>query len=294
MALTTQFWLAVSVGLFFFCLSTTLNAQIFASIREIMTAKKETHESTINSTIRTAYSFGWVIGPIIGSWFATTLGLRFTFFITAFLYIICLIPLLSYLMNQVHASKNITKSGQVSAVDIRLFCFALLSVFVLSGDTIKVSYLPLYIVENLKQQPYIFGSLLSLSAIVELVIFPAAGLLADKVGTGTVIAGGLALGIVDYALLAMSTMIWQLAVVQLLHVGVLAALLGLGVTFAQQLHREQPGLASSTYLGAQSLSTPLGSILGSSGVQIVGIPSVFFLPSAICMLSLVLFLEHCS
>lgn len=295
MAMVTQFWLAIGIAILFFCFNGALSALIFASIRDVMSMEGEMYESTVNSTIRTAYSLGWVIGPAVGSWLVAVLGIRFAFFSTSLLYLISLLPFLGLYIRNANTSELGAKhkraaKNKVAWIDGRLLCFALLGMVVLSGDTIKSSYLPLYLVENLKQSPVVFGYLLSVSAIVELIIIPSAGMLADKVGTGIVILAGMAIGVVDYAVLANSTHLWQLYIVQILHVGVLAALLGLGITYAQQLNREQPGLASSMVLAGQSLASPLGGIIGSYGVLMIGLPKVFFIPAIVCLLSSVLFL----
>lgn len=285
MALAFQFWLAVGIGIVFFCVTSTLSAQIFAALREVMTRDTERYESTVSSTIRTAYSLGWILGPVVGSWLATAIGLRATFLLTSCFYLVSLLPLRS-LNIDFHERSRTTASKTPIREHLPLLCFALVSMFVLSGDTLKSAYLPLYIVEGLKQNIVVFGSLLSVSAIVELVVIPLAGILADRVGSGMVIVGGVAIGVADYTLLASSTHVWQLYIVQILHVGVIAVLLGLGVTYAQQLSPRQPGLVSSIFFGLQGLSAPLGGVIGSYGVNVLGIPHVFFIPAVICALSL--------
>ncbi len=39
------------------------------------------------------------------------------------------------------------------------------------------------------------------------------------------------------------------------------------------------------FFGAQGLSMPLGGLLGSYGVRLLGVPHVFAIPSLLCVLS---------
>ncbi len=287
MAVAREPWLAYAVGLVFFCVIGTLSAQVFAALRDVLAREGERREATVTSTIRTAYSLGWIIGPVVGAWLAGALDVRAAFVATAALYLASLLPLWRIdAPTRGHDTGGATADRRPFArANLPLVLFALVCVLVLSGDAIKLAYLPVYLVGGLKQNVAVFGSLLSVSAIVELVVMPLTGVLADRFGLARVITGGVVIGALDYGILAGSTALWQLYVVQVLHVAVIAALLGLGVTYAQRLSRDRAGLASSVFFGAQGLSTPLGGLLGSYGVRLLGVPHVFALPSLLCVLS---------
>ncbi len=282
MAIARQVWLAFGVGVIFFCFIGILSAQIFAALRDVMTHKNEANEASVSSTVRTAYSLGWLVGPIVGGLLAGTVGVRFAFLTTAGAYLISTVPFRSLRIHVAVTSPH-ERPRVIGRENLRLLLFALIALFVSSGDAIKIAYLPLYIVSGLKGSVVAFGSLLSVSALAELIVLPVAGVVADRVGTHAVIVGGIAIGVAGYMLLTLSTQLWQLYLVQLLHVAVIAALMGLGITYAQQLSRHQPGLASSVYFGAQSLAIPLGSLMGSVGVRFLGLPHVFVIPAFICV-----------
>ena len=341
MAIAGQFWLAIGVSTVFFCLTGTLIAQTFAAVRDVMNRKGELQDAAISSTIRTAYSLASILGPILGSWLATTVGLRFTFLATSCLCVSSLVPIQSldirvvvkkktallytgsttymrtqgksiYMRTQGKSIRVVLKSaairtytrlflGTIATIGVKvdyaakvaikrdhfnLVCFGVVCLFVLSGDAIKLAYLPLYVVNGLKQNLIAFGSLLSISAIAELAAMPLAGVLADKIGMRKVIAGGILIGVLDYALLANSTHLWQLYLVQFLHVGVISVMFGVGITYAQRLDQQEPGLASSVVFSGQSLATPVGGLIGGYGVHLLGMPRVFLISSCMCALSL--------
>jgi len=290
-AISHQIWLVIAVGILFFCVTGTLSAQIFAALRDVLAQEGEKREGAVTSTIRTAYSLGWIIGPIIGGWLAGVLSVRAAFAATACLYLVAALPLW-HLGVEVprRAATESPAPHMITRANGPLLIFALVCLLVLSGDAIKLAYLPVYLVGGLKQSIVTFGSLLSVAAIVELAVMPTAGILADWVGMRPVIIGGIAIGALDYAILAGSTALWQLYLVQVLHVAVIAALLGVGITYAQRLGHDQTGLASSVFFGAQGLASPLGGLVGSYGVHLFGIPHVFGIPSFFCALSVVVLL----
>lgn len=289
LAIATQFWVVLAVGLVFFSTLASVNAQIFAALGETMEGNEEEHQSAVNSSVRAAYSMGYMLGPVLGTWIAQAVGLRFSFATTGCLYMVCLLPLLgiSFGSRNHEAEHHTPAAGRFGRENVYLLIFGVTITLLSSGDAIKLAYLPLYVLNTLHQNMVLFGSLLTVQAIVEVVVMPIAGLLADRWGVRTVLSVGLMLGISDYALLANSQTIWQLYVAQLLHACLLAAVLGVGLTLAQQLSPLRLGLANSVFFGAQILSSPVGGAIGSFGVSWLGNPAVFYLPASFCLLALV-------
>ena len=169
-----------------------------------------------------------------------------------------------------------------------MLCFGLVCILVLSGDTIKLAYLPLYIVQGLQQNLVIFGTILSTSAIAELLLMPFFGAIADRIGISALLIVGILFGIVEYLWLAESTAIWQIYITQALHAVIISSFYGLGVTYAQRILRGQTGMASSIFFGAQSLASPVGSLLGSASLTFLGLPHIFFIPLISCTMALLL------
>ena len=64
-----------------------------------------------------------------------------------------------------------------------------------------------------------------------------------------------------------------------------AALGGIGITVAQDLHPSGIGLASSLYFSAIRFAGAVGGIAGGLGVGWFGVPGVFVVPAALCLVS---------
>jgi MFS transporter, SET family, sugar efflux transporter len=283
--LTTDLASALLVGALFLCFTGAVNAQLFVMASEQIVGNDESRRNTITSTLRGGNAVGAVIGPALGGLLATALGLRSVFVSAAILYLLVAGSTLwlrsSHRILETAAPRPHLPAGRIGW---RLWAYGAGITLVLSGDAMKLGYMPLLVVDHLGHRPVEFGMLMSVSAIVELIVFPLAGALADRVGQAKLIAAALVIGIVDYSLLALTSSIWQLYVVQVLHVAVIVGMFGIGITYLQGISSRQPGLASSTFFAAQGIATPLGGIAGGLSFGAVGLPGMFWLPAAFCLL----------
>lgn len=72
MSMAPDFGIALLVGVVFGAFSGVVNAQAFALLRDVVDRDGEEREATIASVVRTGYSLGWAIGPLLGA--ATAAG----------------------------------------------------------------------------------------------------------------------------------------------------------------------------------------------------------------------------
>ena len=276
-------WLALCAGALFLSLGGVLMGQLYAALHDVMTRDGEPQPQRVTTTIRTAWSFGFVFGPVLGSALATVAGIRAAFIVAAALYLLCLVPLQG-LTIAVPARARATgeRSPGTGRAPRRLLAFTALCALSLCGQTFRNTYLPLHVTTHLGGSMATVGLLMAISPVVELLTLPLAGVLADWVGLGWLIGAGLAIAAVEYVVVAASTAMWQLYLTQAMDACVVAVLLGLGLTYAQRLSPERPGLASSLLFSAFNLSGIVGGLLGSAAVPVLGVPHVFFLPALLC------------
>ncbi|OES46005.1 sugar efflux transporter [Domibacillus iocasae] len=291
-SLSQQSWMVFAVGAVFLSFLGTLNAQTFGVVRDVIAAEKETRDATITSIIRTAYSFGWMIGPAIGPLIASLIGYRLAFWAAVLFFIAILIPL---------SRLRITERSQLEKVKIEnnkkekrkvngpLLLFGFICTLMLTGEAARIAYLPLLAVDHLGMSVFQFGLLMSVAPLTELFIMPLSGMLADKFGLNKLLFAGILIGSFGFFLFASSEAIWQVVLGQMMNACFISVIFGLSVTYAQQLIPGQAGLASSVFFSAQSASFIIGSLVGSYGVHAIGLPFMFYIPSVICLFSCVLF-----
>ena len=288
---TTSFWAALAV--YVVLLSApygTLNAQIFAGLSDTMHERGEEKQSTVNSTLRGGYSFGYMLGPLVSTSIASAAGLRTAFWVAVGAY--ALVVLLALRLPDAARAQAPGKAagergGFRDALPLVFVACGLCLVIV--GDMLRAVYLPIYVVERLHQSTVVFGVLVAVVAGLEVGVFPLMGMLADRLGIKRVIAASLAVGVVAYAVLASSTAMWQVWVFHVIQVVLFVATIGLGLSYAQSLAPGRPGLASSTFFSAQTAAKPLSGIVGATAVGGLGLPGIFWVPAGLCALCLVAF-----
>jgi SET family sugar efflux transporter-like MFS transporter len=280
-----------AVGVIFLSFIGVLNAQIFAVLSDVVEREQETKASTVTSAIRTAYSFGWALGPVLGSFVAAWLGYRAVFLLAAGLILCALIPIsrLNFRRaTQVYPDDK--KAGGEQGAALGLLLFGVVCALVLTGETVRQAYLPILAVERLNISLSQFGVIMSVAPLTELFLMPLAGILADRFGLTRILLSGFVIGGLGFLVFATTNGAGQLYVGQIINAYFISVIFGLGVTYAQALSPRSAGLASSVFFSAQSLSLLLGSVIGSIGVQILGLPHLFALPATACGLACLLFL----
>lgn len=288
MAVTHQIWMAFAISVVFISFMGTFSAQLFAVIRDEIVRTDFHQESQLVSTIRTAYALGWIIGPIVGSWLGLTVGFRQLFLGTAILYLVCQLPFLVVRRSRepiIAESDAHQRRGGASALP--LFMFSGLCALAMSGDIMKLSFLPVYMEQDLAMPSWLSGAVISTQPFLELIMIPVAGIVAGRIGASRVLVFGVGIGVLGHLTFALSDAPWMLFVGQVFVAVLVSVILGLGVTVAQRLYPSGSGFASSVFFGALGISVTVGGLIGSAGVSQLGLPAIFAVPAGICALTLV-------
>ena len=125
------------------------------------------------------------------------------------------------------------------------------------------------------------GAVISTQPVLELLLIPAMGVLADKFGATRLLIVGACAGVLGHTLFALGQHIAVLFAGQVLVSLLVASILGLGMTVAQDLYPSGVGYASSVFFGGLSLSAALGGLLGGIGASQLGMPLVFLIPALV-------------
>lgn len=281
-AFAETFWFVILVGVLFFGFIGTLNAQIFAQLRDYLTERSFARQNQIVASVRTAYAAGWIVGPVLGSWVGLVIGLRELFVLTALLYLGSQVPLWSARTTRRPDEKRQGEPTGARTSAWPVFVFVGLCALAMCGDTLKFSFLPLFMREQLAAPSWLQGAVISTQPVLELLLIPAMGVLADRFGAARLLVVGACAGIIGNVLFTFGQSIFMLFVGQAFVSVLVASVLGLGVSVAQDLYPEGVGYASSIFFSGLGLSAALGGALGSIGVAQLGMPGVFIVPAVVC------------
>ena len=290
MALANSLSLALAISVIFLNLIGTIGAQLVVIYRITLDESGAGSVGSSTGMFRSAYSAGYVVGPIIGAAVASIGGLRIALGAAGVLFGLAALvvggqrlPSLRHPYSDMNSSP---KRQWIAPWVVSVLAFSVLTSIVMAGDGMKLTLLPLYVVTDLHLPIAALGSLFTASALIELAAMPLVGWVTDKVGLKAAAAAGFMVGTLDYGLLSISDRLWQLYLVQIIHTLVLGVLFTTGPLIVQRLAaRSAIGYATSIYLSGQSVALPLGSAGAAFALVILGLPHAFIVPAAACAFS---------
>jgi SET family sugar efflux transporter-like MFS transporter len=300
MGLATAVWMPFVIGALALSISGGSMGLLFAAVRDELSRTASPAADRVISAVRMAFTAGWILGPVVGSWFGAVYGLRPLLLATAALTVGQIVPLgFQRVARYVSPSRTAPiddgpSDGAAFGVAagsaavrppgesrLPLFVFVGCCVLVMHSDTIKFAYLPLYMANQLGVSDTLRGAVIAIQPLAELALMPLFARLADRITPIRVVTLGAAFGVAANLAYATSEHVLGLFVGQLLMSCLWAAIAGLGVTVAQQLYPSGVGLASSVFMSSIMLGGGLGGAIGGLGTALLGVPHVFYISAAL-------------
>jgi SET family sugar efflux transporter-like MFS transporter len=287
MAAANTVWLPFVISTVALSVAGGSMAQLFAACRDELSRHPTKAENRIIATIRMAFTIGWMLGPVFGSWFGGVFGLRALLVATAVCVFVQLIPLGRQRVERYDDVESPARPASRRQIDhlMPLLVFTAVCVLAMTGDTIKFGYLPIYMAEQLHVSDAVRGAVIGIQPLLELLMLPLVAQLADRFGPLRIMTVGAAMGLGGNLAYATSTSVTGLFLGQALTAGLWACVGALGVSIAQHLYPEGVGTASGIFLGTIPVSSAIGGAIGGLGVAAIGLPHVFFLPAALTALA---------
>lgn len=286
-ALAQSIWVPFVVSVLALSIGGASMGQLFAACRDELSRRPTPVDNQVIALIRMAFTAGWVLGPVFGSWFGSAVGLRAMVFATAACLVLQVIPLGRQRVPRFVRPVSDTDRPAGPRGMLPLLIFMALTVCAMAGDTIKFGYLPIYMDQQLHFSPVLRGAVIGIQPLLEFLLMPIAARLADRFGPLKVLPVGVAFGVLGNLAYATSDAAPGLFVGQLL-VAVQWACIGvLGVTIAQELYPERVATASGLWMSSMPIAGAVGGLVGGIGVATYGLPRVFFLPAGIILIGCV-------
>jgi SET family sugar efflux transporter-like MFS transporter len=288
MALATQVWMPFIIAGVVLSVSGGSVGLLFATVRDDLSRQHSPAAGRVVSAVRMAFTAGWILGPVLGSWFGAVYSLRPLLLATAMLTAGQILPLgLQRVQRYVGESRPASDSDTTQALagqhrpasKAPLYVFVAACVLIMNG-TIKFAFLPLYMANQLGS-PTRCGAVIAIQPLLELALMPIFAWLADRISPIRAVTIGAAFGVAANIAYATSAHVAGLFVGQILMSAIWAAIAGLGVTVAQQLYPHGIGLASSVFMSSIMLSGGLGGAIGGLGSALLGAPLVFYVSAVL-------------
>ncbi|MER7008241.1 sugar efflux transporter [Dactylosporangium sp. NPDC000555] len=268
-AFVREYWVLFALTISVTAISGALFPQAFAYAREVLQQRGSTRAAMAMSTLRMVFSVAWVAGPPVAAFLVQAGGFRALYLTAAAMYVAAAVVVLLRLEEvspPAHVERPPAGKAGVSALLV-VTAFALMQ----AAGVLGVQAMSLFLGHVLHAQVRDAGLVLGLCAALEIPLMLGFGALSTRFPLRRLIIIGSAIGVLYYALVTLATHSWQVAALQLLNAGFIAAVQGLGISYVQELLPGEPGraatLASNAFPIAAILAGPLLGLAADFGYR---------------------------
>ncbi|MCE5530721.1 sugar efflux transporter [Staphylococcus pseudintermedius] len=273
--------------------------QLYASARESINQSTSSSRAVFaNSVLRSMFSFGFLFGPLVGNILNQSWGYSGLFGGTVAIILTTLL-LQVFFFKDIKAKKPVrdsimTEQDAPSMLKHRYLIVPFIAFVLLHiGQWMYTLNMPLFVTQYLHEEEKYVGYLASLCAGLEVPFMIILGMVASasKVETRTLLAIAAVCGSLFFGSIGIFESIHMMLVGQVLLAAFLAVLLGIGISYFQDVLPQYPGYASTLFANAMVIGQLLGNLLGGAMSQWVGLGNVFYVSalSLACGFVLILF-----
>ncbi|TDM03608.1 sugar efflux transporter [Macrococcus carouselicus] len=284
----------IMMYVFFAGLGAPAMPQMYASARESIDASTSSKNAVFaNTVLRSMFSFGFLFGPLVGTVLLKSFGFAGLFGGTILCYVVALLTILLF-YKDIEKPVIVREEGYVEPAipnllrDMYLLVPFLAFVFLHIGQWMYTLNMPLFVTEYLGESESNVGYLASLCAGLEVPFMIILGIMASKMQTRTLLMIGAVLGGGYYFSIGVFDSVIAMLIGQLALAFFLAILLGLGISYFQDILPDFPGYASTLFSNAMIVGQLLGNLLGGFMSGIVGLGNVFFVSAMFIAIAFVL------
>ncbi|HAR5669734.1 TPA: MFS transporter [Staphylococcus pseudintermedius] len=271
--------------------------QLYASARESINQSTSSSRAVFaNSVLRSMFSFGFLFGPLVGNILNQSWGYSGLFGGTVAIILTTLL-LQVFFFKDIKAKKPVrdsimTEQDAPSMLKHRYLIVPFIAFVLLHiGQWMYTLNMPLFVTQYLHEEEKYVGHLASLCAGLEVPFMIILGMVASKVETRTLLAIAAVCGSLFFGSIGIFESIHMMLVGQVLLAAFLAVLLGIGISYFQDVLPQYSGYASTLFANAMVIGQLLGNLLGGAMSQWVGLGNVFYVSalSLACGFVLILF-----
>ncbi|MFC6089682.1 sugar efflux transporter [Saccharothrix sp. BKS2] len=289
-AFVREYWVLLVVSVSLAAVAGSQMPQMFAYARQALDRSGSTRVPLVMSGLRTLVSVSWVAGPPLGALLMSGAGFTGLFVTTAACYALSALVIVRWLPElgrSEPASPEVVadRSGRRREIVLAGLAFVLLQ----GATSVGVAAMPLFVTEDLGGTLADSGLVLGLCAALEIPLMLGFGALAVRRGQRVLVLSGGVVALAYYGVVLVSQETWQVMAAQVLHAVVISAVMGLGISYFQDLAPDRPGYATTLYTNTYKISSMLsGPLLGAA--QHFGYRSAYGMGLVMSVLGLVLLL----
>ncbi|MGD6772981.1 sugar efflux transporter [Staphylococcus simulans] len=287
-------WLYIALYALFQGLFAPAMPQLYASARESINASSSRGRAKFaNTVLRSMFSFGFLFGPLIGALLNKSMGYAGLFGGTVVILLFTLL-LQVFFFKEVKTNRPIEEGTHIERKAPSMLTHKILIVpfvaFILLhiGQWMYTLNMPLFVTNYLHESEDYVGVLASLCAGLEVPFMIILGVLSARLETRTLLIFGALFGALFFFSIGVFDNIYMMMLGQVFLAMFLAVLLGIGISYFQDILPDFPGYSSTLFANALVIGQLCGNLLGGVMSQIVGLGNVFYVSAASLALGMIL------
>nr|MDT0659178.1 sugar efflux transporter [Micromonospora sp. DSM 115978] len=290
-AVVRDYWLLLALAVTGMAVATALFPQAFAYARQVLARDRPEQAVLGTSALRTVFSLAWVAGPPLGALLVSAGGFGYLYGAAAVLYLVAGLVAI-FRLDRLDASAAPETADGDTPLEVprwRLLVITAGFTILQTPLTLAVQVLPLFITTDLGGDVSAAGLILGLCAAVEIPLMLALGAVTSRIPVRVVVLVGGACGVAYYALMSVSSAVWQLAVAQVVNAAFIAAVAGVGISYLQDMLPRHPGRATTLFTN----TVPIGAIMAAplfGLAQQFGYRLAYVFATVLCAVGLLLLL----
>ncbi|TDY45285.1 SET family sugar efflux transporter-like MFS transporter [Alicyclobacillus sacchari] len=274
-------------------LGSSVFPQLFAYARETASRVPGVDATFATSSLRSFFSLAWVIGPLLGSYLLQVCHFSGLFAATALLFAAVFAIVVWRIERRppagIQGSRPIKSFAMLRDGHIVTACLSYVAVY--TASSMNGLYMPLFVTKELHGSDRVVGSVVALSAGLEIPIILGLGVLSVRIGKRPLLLFGSVCGAMYYVGAWLAQKPWEMLALQLLCATFIAISVSIGMSYMQDFMPGTPGAATALYSNTNNLGQMLGSLLGGAIAQWAGYRDVYLLCTALAAISWLLLLR---
>ncbi|MFE9748118.1 sugar efflux transporter [Saccharothrix saharensis] len=258
-----NYWLLLVVAVTFWAVSSSQIPQMYAYARQLLERSGSAKAPLAMSALRMTMSIAWVGGPPLGALLIGGGGFTWLFGVSAAIYVLAVVVALTWLPELGSSAPPTHEVARRPGLRREVVLAALAFVLLQGATTVGVTAMPLFVTETLGGTTRDAGLVLGLCAALEIPLMLGFGALAMRVNHRVLVLSGGLVALAYYTVMLFTQATWQVMAAQVLHAVVISAVMGVGISYFQDLAPDRPGYASTLFTNTYKTSAMLtGPLVG--------------------------------
>ncbi|WDH96616.1 sugar efflux transporter [Paenibacillus urinalis] len=263
--------------------------QIYAYAQESAIESNSDDKTFAMSILRTLVSFGFLIGPLIGTLILAVVGYNGLFLGTSAIFLVISSLVLLFLpKKRAVQKKKPSRTNSMSVYHKQIMYPLIAFIFLFAVNAINGIITPLFIVNELQGTHTDVGLVVSICAGLEIPIMFILGALGRKISNHSLMMAACFIAIIYNIILSVSTYSWQIIGAQLLQALFVAIIMGNGLSYFAELLPNSPGMSSTIYYNGSIIGRLVGNLGGGVIAQFVGVREVYWVCLSIAIVTVLI------